>query len=119
MDFGRKLKVIRLQNKLRQHQIADVLGISRSSYCSYEIGRRDVDLETVLKLSRFYNISVDTLLENDLAECVGEQETYESEPDTRYLSQLSKDEVALILKYRMMSTDEKENLNNYVNKTEK
>ena len=118
MDFGRKLKVIRLQNNLRQHQVADVLGISRSSYCKYEIGRRDVDVETVLKLSRFYNIPVDVLLENETAEYVGENDNYESEPDTRYLSQLSKDEIALILKYRMMSNDEKENLNNFVNKTE-
>lgn len=120
MDFYRKLKIIRLQNNLKQQQVADVLGISRSAYCSYEIGRRAVDLETVLKLSRFYKIPVDIFVGNEQVEYVGEYDSYESEPDTRFLSQLSPDEVALIAKYRMMSNDEKKDLNDFVKrKTEK
>ncbi|MBQ4573371.1 MAG: helix-turn-helix transcriptional regulator [Clostridia bacterium] len=62
MDVGYKLKIIRLQNNLKQQHIADVLGITRSAYCSYEIGRRAVDLDTLVKISKFYNLPVDVFL---------------------------------------------------------
>ncbi len=109
MDFCRKLKIIRHQNNLKQQQLADILGITRSAYCSYETGRRSVDLDTIVKLSNFYNIPIENFFEDDLT-IVCDNDNYESEPDTRYLSQLSRDEIALIVKYRMMSKDDKKEI---------
>jgi transcriptional regulator with XRE-family HTH domain len=113
MDFYRKLKIIRLQNNLKQQQVADVLGITRSAYCSYEIGRRAVDLETVVKLSRFYKLPIQVFLETEMTENMDDHTVYENEKDIRFLSQLSRDEVSLIVKYRMMSNDEKEEITSF------
>ncbi len=41
---------------------------------------------------------------------VCESDTYETESDTKFLSQLSSDEIALIAKYRAMSKDDKKEI---------
>lgn len=107
MEHYRQLRIIREQNKLKQQQVADALGISRSTYCSYETGRRSPDLDTLVRLSRFYNLPVERFLEELLDDIFYEDSSFEFEPDTRYLSQLSRDEVALIAKYRAMSQEDK------------
>ena len=62
MEYCRRLKIIRCQNKLKQYQVAEALGISRSAYCSYETGRRSIDLDTFIRLSKFYNLPLSIFL---------------------------------------------------------
>ncbi len=107
MKHFRQLKIIRTQNKLKQYQIADALGISRSTYCSYETGRRCVDLDTLVKLSQFYNLPIDAFLQDSFNGMVEDRDGYETDLDTTYLSQLSGEEIALIAKYRAMSKEDK------------
>ena len=113
MDVGYKLKVIRLQNNLKQQHIADVLGITRSAYCGYEIGRRAVDVDTLLKLSKFYNLPIDIFLENELDGAYIHDDIYENDAETRFLSQLSRKEIDLIVKYRMMNKDDKKKIDDF------
>ena len=70
MSCGNQLKIIRCTNKLKQYQVADALGISRSAYCSYETGRRSVDLDTLSKLSHFYNLPVDCFFESSYKDLI-------------------------------------------------
>ena len=49
-----RLKIIRTENRLTQEQVASVLGISRSAYCGYEIGRRKMGTAMIEKLAAFY-----------------------------------------------------------------
>ena len=110
MKYYRQLKVIRLENKLKQYQVADALGISSSTYCSYETGRRSIDLDMLINFSKLYNLPIDLFLEELKVDIVRENDTYETEGDVKYLSQLSADEIALIAKYRAMSKDDKKEL---------
>lgn len=113
----RQLRIIRKQNKLSQQQLADVLGISRSAYCSYETGRRTPDFETLVRLGRFYNLSIDVFAEENEYEIIlSENENYEGPGDTRYLSQLSKEERDLIVNLRRLNSDEKKQFEDLVNK---
>lgn len=57
-----KLRQLRLSKNLTQEEIANVINIKQSSYSSYEIGRREPDLETLVKIADLYKISVDQLL---------------------------------------------------------
>ena len=114
MDVGYKLKIIRLQNNLKQQHIADVLGITRSAYCSYEIGCRAVDLDTLVKISKFYNLPVDVFFENELDNAFVQDDSYENDIETRFLSQLSRKEIDLIVKYRMMNKDDKKEIDDLV-----
>lgn len=111
----RQLKVIRKQNKMSQQQVSDVLGVSRSTYCSYETGRRTPDINILMKLSEFYRLPVDRFLCAVEKEYLFDEEYYEGQTDTRYLSQLSKEEHDLIVKFRCLDKEEKKNIKNFVN----
>ncbi len=110
MKCFRRLKIIREANKMTQQQVADALGICRSAYCSYEIGRRSPDVDTINILARFYRIPVESFFEKLEMETVNEEATFEGKEDMRYVSQLSKKEVALIAKYRTMSETDREDV---------
>lgn len=108
MVISRKLKEIRVRNGLSQQQLADVLGICRSAYCNYEIGRRSPDFSTIKRLSDFYNISLDAFNDTDESDFCDESE-YESNAP-QYLSKLSKQERDLIVKFRLLDKNEQETL---------
>lgn len=59
---GNRLRALREDNDLTQREIAAVLNCSQVSYSHYEIGRRDIPLEFLIKLSDFYDVSVDYIL---------------------------------------------------------
>jgi transcriptional regulator with XRE-family HTH domain len=110
MSCSKQLKIIRCANKLKQYQVADALGISRSTYCSYETGRRSVELETLSKLSHFYKLPIDSFFEDSYVDVVSENDNYECDFDEKYLSQLSAEEISLIAKLRAMNDKDKEEI---------
>ncbi len=57
--FGKKLRELRLNKKLTEAQIADILGVSRITYSHYEVDERVIPLERLNDLCNYYNISVD------------------------------------------------------------
>ncbi|MEG0894415.1 MAG: helix-turn-helix domain-containing protein [Oscillospiraceae bacterium] len=59
------LKELRLKNNLTQEKLANELSISRSAYTRYENGERNLSISLIKKISDFYNISIDALLDND------------------------------------------------------
>lgn len=58
------LKELRKKLNLTQQEISDKLGISRTSYTRYELGEREPDNTTLVKIANFFNVSVDYLLGN-------------------------------------------------------
>lgn len=59
-----RLKELRIEKNLLQKDIANLLNITASAYGFYEQGRRVPDAYTVIKLSKFFNVSSDYLLGN-------------------------------------------------------
>ena len=57
-----KLKEIRENRNYSQTQIANVLNIKQNTYSQYETEKRQIPIESLIKLSGFYNVSVDYLL---------------------------------------------------------
>ena len=48
--------------KCTQKDIASYLGISRVAYTQYELNNREPDYETLVKLAKYFDVSVDYLL---------------------------------------------------------
>ncbi|MBQ8317264.1 MAG: helix-turn-helix transcriptional regulator [Lachnospiraceae bacterium] len=57
-DLGLRLKLLRLDHKLTQTKLADMLSISRSAYVNYETGRTTPSIDTLIGLSSIYNINL-------------------------------------------------------------
>lgn len=53
------IKNIREERDLKQSDIAKVIGIERSTYTSYEIGRDTIPLKHLNSLCNYFNISLD------------------------------------------------------------
>lgn len=63
----KRLKQLRGFHLLTQNEVAPVLHINRSTYAYYETGKTQPEIETLVKLARFYSVSVDFLLGMDKA----------------------------------------------------
>ncbi len=59
-----RLKLLRLEIKLTQKEIAEKLGISQQAYAVWETGKRNPNQKTLNILSDFFNVSTDYLLGN-------------------------------------------------------
>lgn len=54
-----KLKILRKEKNLKVQDVARILGISKSMVYELERGTRRPGLDTALKISKFYGISLD------------------------------------------------------------
>lgn len=57
-----RIRNLREDNDFSQSFIADYLHCSQVAYSYYELGRRDIPVSVVIKLSEFYGCSTDYLL---------------------------------------------------------
>lgn len=62
MMFVKRLRDLREDSDLRQKDVADALNIPAHTYGNYELGIRNVPMEILVDLARFYDTSVDYLI---------------------------------------------------------
>lgn len=60
------LKILRKFRKMSQEDVAQELGLTRSSYSGYENGVAEPGIENLIKMSAFFKVSLDDLLTKDL-----------------------------------------------------
>lgn len=56
------LRKIRKLRKLNQQKVAMELNISREALSHYENGKREPSLDMLIKMSRYFNVSIDYLI---------------------------------------------------------
>lgn len=66
MLLGEKLRRLRIARQLSQEQLADKLQVSRQAISKWELGESIPDTENLILLSKFYGVSIDYLLLNEL-----------------------------------------------------
>lgn len=66
-----KLKELRLQSKKTQADIANYLKMSTTGYNGYEKENREPNIETLIKLADFYNVTLDYLVGRDFTSPIG------------------------------------------------
>ena len=59
----RRLKELREDHDLNQTQVAKYLNMSQTGYSKYETGENDIPTKILIELAKFYNTSIDYLLE--------------------------------------------------------
>ena len=60
--YLKRLKELREDHDLKQTNISNILNMKQPQYARYEIGRRDLPLDTLIELAKFYNTSTDYIL---------------------------------------------------------
>ncbi len=118
------LKYLRVRDNLSQAELADKLGVAKSTISMYEVGKREPDFETLEAIADFFNVDMNFLLgkdgsENDHYYLNDEtreiaQEVFEN-PDMRTLFKVARDIPPERLKAHiefMKSLKEQENKHN-------
>lgn len=68
MSFGDSLRTARKKKGFTQQQVANAMGLSKSTYCGYETGKRQPDVPKLKMLSKILGVSGDALLETGYEE---------------------------------------------------
>lgn len=116
--LGDKVKKLRKNARLTQQQLADTIGVSRSTIGMLEKNLQGVGNETLLKLADFFGVTVDFLLSNKIIDANINTDTIFAGPgklvrkvDNLKLSQnaktdinnLSKEETTLLKNYNKLN----------------
>ena len=66
MYFFSNLSYLRVTKRLTQTALGKEIGLSKQIICLYESGTREPSVETLLKVSDYFGVSIDDLLKEDL-----------------------------------------------------
>lgn len=94
MEFYEELKAARIKAGLTQQQIADEIGITKSTYCGYETAKRNPDPQRIKQLAKVLHISADTLLDTGIEK---EKAPASAEAETRAISLEETDKLLVAL----------------------
>lgn len=61
-DTMKRLRQLRTSKNLTQKDVAEFLGVDRTTYVKYETGASEPNFETLQKLAAFFGVSTDYLL---------------------------------------------------------
>ena len=62
MEFGERVKAVRMGAGLTQEQFASRIGVTRQAVSNWENGRNLPDIEVVIALSQTFGVSLDELI---------------------------------------------------------
>jgi len=61
-NFETRLKILRTETKKTQQELAESLSISKQTISNYESGTREPKIEVLMKISSYFNVTVDYLI---------------------------------------------------------
>ena len=67
MDIGKKIRLLRKSKGLKQEYLAEKLNITINAISQYETGKRNVDIDTIKKISELFDVPTDYLIEDDIS----------------------------------------------------
>ncbi|RLD49866.1 MAG: hypothetical protein DRI94_10215 [Bacteroidetes bacterium] len=65
--IGKNIRKIRMSKKLTQTEFAELFDLKRTAVGSYEEGRAEPKIDTLIKISDYFKLSLDSLLRKELS----------------------------------------------------
>ena len=67
MAYFPRLRDLREDSDLTQNQLVEILHMHKTTYTNYEQGKREIPFSLVVRLAKFYNVTIDYIagLTND------------------------------------------------------
>ena len=63
--IGKRIKKLRIKNKITQKQLADGLNVSKSTISYYEKGMRNISIDIVVEIAEFFDVDINVLIGRD------------------------------------------------------
>lgn len=64
--FGKNIRKIRIAKKMTQTEFAELFNLKRTALGSYEEGRAEAKIDTIIKIADHFKLSLDQLLKKEL-----------------------------------------------------
>ncbi len=64
--IGKNIRKIRMSKKLTQTEFAELFDLKRTAVGSYEEGRAEPKIDTLIKIADYFNLTLDQLLRKEL-----------------------------------------------------
>ena len=98
--LGMKIKSLRIQDNVTQPQLAEALGVGKSTVSMWEGGNRQPDLETLEKIADYFNVPIGSFFPD--------YKLPQQEKTAEDLSGLSDFEREVIRMLRLLSKDQQQ-----------
>lgn len=98
MYFAQNLKYLRERKGINQDELAEVFEVGRSTVGNWEAGRREPDLNIIIRLAEYFGVTLDEMVMRELRPLLP---IYAS--NIRYLRKkhgMTQEDMANLLKYR-------------------
>ena len=63
--FGKKLRELRIEKKLSQKKLGEMFQVCNQTVSFWETGSREPDLDTLLAIAHYFDVSLEFLLEEN------------------------------------------------------
>lgn len=98
--ISKNIKFLRQHHNLTQEDLANIVGKARSLISAWESDDREITTEDIIKLSNYFNVSMDSLVGDDLSK------ENNVDNDDKYNN--------LFLKYKQLKEEDKELIKNLI-----
>ena len=105
MAFGERLKRLRVEKDLSQQELADILKVNRATLGNWEIDRTSPGYTTLCKIAKYFNVTVDYLLNGEPLKV--------SEDGVPYIV-MSPEDIELFAEIKQLSEEDKAMVNSLV-----
>lgn len=109
-SIGESLRRVRKEHNLKQKDIAEAIGIDRSTYSFYETGKTNPPIETMCALAKIYNVTIGYLIgkeaNNPELRVRANAVSYAVDP----IALLNEDEQKLLIYYRLAQDSSKKEI---------
>lgn len=110
MIIEKRIKQLRSNQKISQQELGNILGVTKVSVSCYENGKRVPSLDTLIKIAKYFNTSLDYL--------VGREKKIYNEESNKYVGAISEQDIELIYElkhypnlYNKITKDIKKSIN--------
>lgn len=110
-EFGTKLKKIRMSRNMSQDDLAKFLGTSKQVISRYETNQRTPKITTAQEYSFKLNVPLLYLVDNNIASI---EEVPQRHTTSINFSNITSTEQELLNKYRMLSSEGKQSVNDFI-----
>ncbi len=113
--LNEKLRTLRIAKGVTQNEVANLLGIDRTTYTKYETGDSNPDYGIICKLADYFNVTVDYLLGRPEIVAGETAQDYSTQLDKRMREMLSDPNLRVAFySLETMTDEEKEGLITYL-----
>lgn len=107
---------MRAQAGYTQKQVADLLGVDRSTYSYYELGKIKPDIKTIMNLSKIFKVHYTEILESEINYQFSDSLSQKNGQNVKlHLDELTPNEYRVLMAFKILPENSKNEIIKIIN----